>query len=499
MRHLYTLLILAFLTVLSACRTDFETVASSGDLIFSKDTVYLDTVFKNISSSTYQLKVYNQSKKDISIPNIQFENGLNSKYRMSVDGNTGTNGKLFNNITLLAKDSLYIFIEVTADVTDTNTDDFLYTDKIVFDSGENQQTVELVTLVKDAVFLYPQKNSDGSKEKITVEGQEIEGFYLDENDAQNGNELIFNNQKPYVIYGYAAVPENKTVEFQAGTRVHFHSNSGLIVGKNAALNINGTISSTKALENEVVFQGDRLQPDYSDLAGQWGKIWLTTESKTHHINHLTLKNATEGLQIENQPQNVNAIQNTQIYNCVNYGILASNSNIKAENIVINNSGKANLACYGGSYTFTHCTFNNNWNNASQTSVLLSNTDFQNPSTNLALNHANFYNCIVYGTYSNELTLIKQEKTVFNYKFDSVLIKSNNKDIAADSEHFENVILNENPKFYNSANNQLTIDKTSSAVAKGNTNYLIPIDILGNNRTTPPDLGAYQNQDFPEKK
>jgi hypothetical protein len=36
---------------------------------------------------------------------------------------------------------------------------------------------------------------------------EIEGFYLDENDPINGNELLFTNQNP--IYGYAAVPTGK--------------------------------------------------------------------------------------------------------------------------------------------------------------------------------------------------------------------------------------------------------------------------------------------------
>jgi hypothetical protein len=45
---------------------------------------------------------------------------------------------------------------------------------------------------------------------------------LDENDPVNGNELQFNNNKPYVIYGYAAIPSNKTATFEAGTRVHFH-------------------------------------------------------------------------------------------------------------------------------------------------------------------------------------------------------------------------------------------------------------------------------------
>jgi hypothetical protein len=33
-----------------SCRSDFETVTSTGDLEFSKDTIYLDTVFSNIGS-----------------------------------------------------------------------------------------------------------------------------------------------------------------------------------------------------------------------------------------------------------------------------------------------------------------------------------------------------------------------------------------------------------------------------------------------------------------
>jgi len=57
-------------------------VASTGDLKFSRDTVYLDTVFTDIGSSTYTLKVYNNSKNDITIPTIQLGKGLNSKYRM---------------------------------------------------------------------------------------------------------------------------------------------------------------------------------------------------------------------------------------------------------------------------------------------------------------------------------------------------------------------------------------------------------------------------------
>ena len=502
MRQYFVLFIFGILLTASSCRTDFDTVASTGDLKFSKDTVYLDTVFKNIGSSTYNLKVYNRSKEDINIPTIQLKNGLNSKYRMTVDGMNGNNGKVFNNVTLLAKDSLYIFIETTADITDANPADFLYTDEIQFDSGANLQQVALVTLIQDAVFLYPKQNADGTKEKIKIDGNDVDGFYLDDNDAVNGNELLFTNQKPYVIYGYAGVPEDKTVTFQAGSRVYFHTNSGLFVDKNASLKINGTVSTTEKLENEVIFEGDRLEPLYDAIPGQWNSVILADGSTNHSINHLTLKNAVIGLSFKNQDATTVSIKNTQIYNCVEYGILAQNARIAGENIVINYAGLASLSCvYGGNYSFTHCTFNNNWQNSSRFAVNLSNTlAGTTPETN-PLTQATFNNCIIYGSNTNEFNLDKSTNVPFVYQLNNCLLKfsssSTNPDyqFKTDAVHYNQIILNENPKFYNVSQNKFNIDNTSAAFAKGNQAYIIPLDIIGASRTSPPDLGAYQNAVF----
>ncbi len=56
---------------------------------------------------------------------------------------------------------------------------------------------------------------------------------------------------------------------------------------------------------------------------------------------------------------------------------------------------------------------------------------------------------------------------------------------------------QNPKFYNTNQNKLNIDATSGAFAKGNTSFIIPLDIIGNTRTSPPDLGAFQSMPFPK--
>jgi hypothetical protein len=503
MRHITFLLFIFLLITLGSCRSDFETVASTGELAFSRDTIYLDTVFTNIGSSTYQLKVYNRSKNDITIPTIHLAKGLSSKYRMTVDGMQGNAGKIFSDVTLLARDSLFIFIETTASITDANPTDFLYTDQIEFDGGSNLQTVELVTLIQDAVFLYPKKFADGTTETLPIDNQAIYGFYLDENDPVNGNELRFTNEKPYVIYGYAAVPSNKTATFDPGSRVYFHANSGLLVSNQASLQINGLPSTTNQQENEIIFEGDRLEPLYNTVPGQWGTVWLSNGSTNNSINHLTIKNATIGLLIQNNDGTTTSIKNSQIYDSASYGILAQTAKINGENIAINTAGLATISCsYGGNYLFNHCTFNNNWNATTQVAVALDNYIVGAIPESKDLERATFNNCIIYGNYINELSLNKKATAAFNYQFNNCLIKqettSTNPDyqFTTDPIHYNAIILNSSPKFFNINSNKLFIDASSAAFAKGNPDYLIPIDILGKTRTLPPDLGAYQNQVFP---
>ncbi len=167
MRYFVTVILCLLLFSVSSCRKDFSTIPSFGKLTFSKDTVFLDTVFTNIGSSTYNLKVYNTSSSAITIPSIHLENGNASNYRISVDG---IPAKTFQNIDILAKDSLYIFVETTIDyVSVTNP---IYTDKIIFDTGNNQQDVDLVTLVQDATFIYPGRNAISMKiDSLSLDGK----------------------------------------------------------------------------------------------------------------------------------------------------------------------------------------------------------------------------------------------------------------------------------------------------------------------------------------
>lgn len=490
MRYYVIFLCALTLLVFSSCRKDFSVALSSGNLSFSKDTVYLDTVFTNIGSSTYNLKVYNKSNNNISIPYIGLGKGESSFYRLNVDG---IPGKIFENVAILAKDSLYIFIETTIDYSQVSNP--IYTDEIVFGSGENLQEVKLVTLVKDAHFLFPSKDANGFIETISVgkttdgEDLKVNGFYLEDNTT-------FTNEKPYVIYGYCAVPSTKTLTIEAGAQIYFHANSGLVVSKNATLTINGE------LNNKVIIEGDRLEPQFREIPGQWGAIWLRAGSKNNSIKNTIIKNASAGIIADSIGSNATptlTIKNSQIYNSSNFGILGRETNIYGENLVINNSGQSSLACtIGGTYNFVHSTFANYWNNSFRQypSVLINNFfTYNNNNAQIVeardLHAANFTNCIIDGNSNVELVIDRVEGTVFNYSFKNNLIRFKDPN---DPIHYIDNIFNGNPHFKSPETNELIIGEKSDIIKKGNEagRILAPNDILGVIRTAPPDIGAYQH-------
>lgn len=503
----------------SSCRKDFEFSPSTGSLQFSKDTVYLDTVFTNIGSSTYNLKVYNKSDDDISIPTLGLARGNASNYRLSVDGIAG---KTFDNIELLAKDSLFIFIETTVDIQNEAAieNQFLYTDAIEFDAGSNLQRVELVTLIQDAIFIFPDRdNTTKVVETLTLD---IDGELV-ETELQGRellpDELNLTNDKPYVIYGFAAVPSGETLTIDAGARLHFHENSGIIVSNNASINVNGAFSNDQELlENEVIFEGDRLETNFADVPGQWGTIWLLDGSINNTINYATIKNATIGILSDgnaNEPNDKLKLTNTQVYNSSSFGVLGRNSSITGENVVINNSGLSSFAgTFGGKYNFTHATLVNYWDNGFRQfpAVLLNNfvVDEENNATITDLTEANFNNCIIYGNDNPEILLdeIEDASVVFNFKFTNCLIRfddRNNQFTGAnynfdDTNKYQGNIFNKNPDFKDEDLNQLMIGDDSEANGQGLATFAtqVPLDILNVNRTTSTDLGAYQHITFPEE-
>ena len=222
---------------------------SKKNLSFSVDTLVFDTVFTTIGSTTKQFKIYNKESKTVQIDEIELVGGESSPFRMNVDGLMGTK---MTNIKLEGKDSLFVFVEVTLDI--------------------NSQSLPLI--IEDSIRF--RTNGKDQYVKLAVWGQDAYFHYKDLNEG------TWPNDKPHVIYGYAAVDSAKTLNIQAGTQVHLHKNAIFYVYK-STLNVQGTI------DNEVVFQGDRLEQDYQDISGQYYGIYFQ-EAKPSTIDYAIIKN-----------------------------------------------------------------------------------------------------------------------------------------------------------------------------------------------------------------
>jgi hypothetical protein len=202
------------------------------------------------------------------------------------------------------------------------------------------------------------------------------------------------------------------------------------------------------------------------------------------------------------------IENTQIYDCSNVGLLGRAATIEGKNMVINTAGVASLACtLGGSYEFKHCTFNNNWASSKQVAVTVDNY-YTDTTTNqqiaFDLIKADFKNCIIFGSNQIELLVNKSSDTSkqFNKLFSKCQIKfnntnnqfTNNPDYAFINDATE-IIKNGIVDFQDISKNKLFIGADSASKNFG-VDVGVPFDILENPRNGIFDLGAYNSIIFP---
>lgn len=444
------------LMAVSCNRDDITFDSPSQTLRFSKDTVFCDTVYNQVRSETYAVKIYNNEDKDVIIPKIALGNGNASLYRINVDGKAGTD---FTNIPLRKKDSLYIFVEI-APVA--NAPEAIAEDRINFESPAGNQHITLFSVVQDAEFFIESKTNPN---------------ILTENTT-------WNNNKAKIIFGNLTLDAGKTLNIEQGTKVYFFKNAGLKIAKNANLKVNGT------LNNEVIFRGDRNDPKYDTIPKNWNSISFDTGSKLN-MNYAKIFGGTRGLEMN---ETVAEITNSIIHTHQEYGIFAVKSNITASNLVMNNCGEADLGIFkGGTYNINHSTLANYWDfNASLPALgIYATNEYQNGTTleqgPLVLN---VRNTIIYGDENNSVFIKPTSGQSVSTTFQNNLLK-----YATDSGYNPDSsnIRNEDPKFQNYFTQKLNlrVKADSPAKGKGASNTGVSIDIAGVTRTNPPTIGAYQ--------
>lgn len=450
---------------ISCDKDDISFDAPSQELSFSRDTVFCDTVYHQVRSETYVVKVFNNEDKDVMIPRISLEKGAASLYKINVDGKTGHD---FQNVPLRKKDSLYIFVEIAPQATGPEA---IAEDRVLFTTGAGQQHVTLFSVVQDAEFFIKTPS----------------------NPNVIASDATWSNNKAKIIYGDLTLDPGVNLNVQAGTKIYFHKNSGMKVSTGATLNINGTA------DNQVIIRGDRNDSYYDTIPRNWNSIKMEAASVLN-MNHTRLFGGTRGLEMTETDA---TISNSFIHTFQEYGIYSVRSNINAKNLVMNNCGEACVGIFkGGVYDFVHSTIVNYSEVLSQFTRdgIYATNEFkkENGQPDPGSLHINIRNSIIYSDRDNSLTLNQVPGQLLNFSIQNSLLKYSGISAAGfdfTSSSVVQSIKNQDPRFMNyfAAKMNLRVKADSPAKNKGDITVAntVPTDIVNVSRTTSPTLGAYQ--------
>ena len=458
---------------LFSCEDEGYLNSPDARLYFSADTITFDTVFTTIGSTTQRFTVHNTYDENILISRIRLSGGEFSSFRLNINGEVAND---IYEVEIPAKDSIFIFIEVTIDPTGQNLP-MVVQDSIEFTTNSNVQNIQLVAYGQDFKLVR----------------------------AETIKTTTWTAEKPYLIYDYAYVDSTSVLTIEPGTKVYFHKGAGLYV--------KGKVKANGTFQEQIHFIPDRLEVAYKNIPDQWNGIVLFSGSHDNVFNFCNIRNGNIGLQvgtIENDGYASARITNTKIENMAYAGLFAIKSKINAYNDVIANCGFYAVALVvGGDYQFNHTTIANYWGNyttksRSTSSLVISNVLIIEDSKggavvyNGELENATFGNSIIYGNNIQEIELGNNGKNKFNFKFENCIMQVADTFNTSNKDRFINILKGQkyDPLFvdpYKEYNYQLDTLSPAKDVGKQEIGLLFEYDILNQDRTADkaPDLGAYE--------
>jgi hypothetical protein len=190
-------------------------------------------------------------------------NTTGSVFKLNVDGRPG---KVFNDIEIMGKDSIFIFVQVYLD-------------------SATQFNNNLPSAIADNTLF----ETNGNEQSVVIFGYGQNANFINDSVLESNKQITWPAGKPYVIYNSVLIPTGTTLTIAPGAQIYSHINSKIYV--QGTLKVNGTF------DNPVVFQGDRLENDYKDVAGQWDGIHFLTTSKNNTIKGAIIKNAFIGIRL----------------------------------------------------------------------------------------------------------------------------------------------------------------------------------------------------------
>ncbi len=471
------------------CYREEFTSNSSDDLRFSLDTLRFDTVFATVGSATRSFKVYNNASLALKISKIKIKSSTNSVFRFNVDGFPAPLKEL-SNIEIGAKDSIYVFMEVTISPNQPlSISPFVIGDKIEFETNGNQQSVHLEAWGQNANYI-PNRYANRTVSLLSCN-------LLDE---------TWSDPKPYVIYGVLLI-DSCTLRIPAGARIYVHGglvrtpnsiyNDGLIyVLEHGRLIVEGTSSKP------VLFTTDRLEKELKDEWGAWSGIRIGQGSLGNRINYAEIRSAFVGAWADSASDLT--IRNSRIINTASSGLIGVHAKVIAENCLFHSNGSHGIQfAYGGVYRVDYCTIASFENDAE--ALAMNNALVRDPEKPIISKYplvANVSNTIIFGSGKDELDLTDatspKEPSFFQINFVNCYIKATDllepKNYPKFFETYPDCIRAKatDTVFLNIPKLDFRLDTNAIVGDRAKPLDRVPFDILGVRRDiTKPDIGCYE--------
>lgn len=337
---------------------------------FSTDTLAFDTIFTTIGSTTRKFLIYNKNNEPLNIEHITLAGSGATGFRMNVDGKKGNS---FDNVGILANDSMYVFVEVTVDP-----------------NGANQPL-----LIQDSILF--RINGIGQYVLLEAYGQDV---HLYKGGVTFPKDTLLSADKPYLVYDSLVFAPQTTVSIEKGATFYFHNNANLIV--------HGSMKAAGTLDSPVVFRGDRLDHiqynlSYDRTPAQWGGIFFQSGSYENELDHVIVRNGVTGMTfLPSDPERMKLrMNNSQVTNMDGNLFTSINCRMEIANSEFSNTSGMAVGLFGGNYDFNHCTMANfitlkRRNDTIPQTLVVSNAL---PGKQTGKVSAVFNNCIIDGSLS----------------------------------------------------------------------------------------------------
>ncbi len=472
--------LLSFLVLVLALCSCHDEVLTGGDAqpsfeLAEKDCYDFGTLLTGSVSSTRKLIVHNANSGVLELQSIILRGGIESAFRINVDGMSGTSFSRSELLRMDRGDSLFVLMEVAAPVEQTEHEQLL---QDYLDISCNGRTTSI--LLKATAM-----NVEQLHDSILTQNLRWDSSCHDKQ-----------------IFGTLTIPQGVTLTIADSTRLFMHDKS--------RIDVYGSLVIEGSDLQPVTLIGDRTDKMfdnlyYRDMGGQWGGMYFHPGSTGNKLERVLMKGMSDGIRLH---QDELIVRNATLMNADSALIYAVNSQMTVENSLLMNSGGPLLELRGGNYDVTHCTLANYafWTTIRGADLLLANYAEENKAIeHCPLYHCQLTNTLIYGRSGKDPNVDLRYRSftspegmvadsIFTYRFDHCLLHATG---GTDDDDFIATLWTEDPLYVLiDMPNYLCdphLQPESPARSKGTPSTLqyLPLDLDGKPRNAIPSIGCYE--------